>query len=203
MSANPAAAAAPRRDWLGSASTWLRACAQRIEQALPQAPASHADLALQRGLSLRVLVADDNAVNLSVMAARLVSRGIEPVLAKDGAEALDLARGMRLDLVLMDIQMPVLNGLAATAAIRRFERARARAAVPVVAHSSACPGPGVLARHGLSGSLSKPCDDAELESCLLQWCASYRPAPIGAALRLAELELELIERARARAPRPD
>jgi hypothetical protein len=89
----------------------------------------------------------------------------------------------------MDLQMPILDGLAATAAIRRFESACARPAVPVIAYSSASPGRAVLARHGFNGGLSKPCDNQDLEDCLLQWCPGYLPAPsriaradLGAAL---------------------
>jgi CheY-like chemotaxis protein len=77
---------------------------------------------------------------------------------------------------LMDLQMPILDGLEATTAIRRFESNRSRPSVPVVAYSSTTPGASVLAKHGLNGSLSKPCDDQQLEDCLVRWCATYRPA---------------------------
>lgn len=71
--------------------------------------------------------------------------------------------------------MPVLNGLEATAAIRRFERAGSRPTTPVIAFSSTpCDGV-VLHRHGMNGSLCKPCDDQDLEDCLLRWCPNDRP----------------------------
>lgn len=126
---------------------------------------------------VRVLVVDDNPVNLMVILALMESRGLVPLLAADGAEAVALASDVQLDLILMDLQMPVLDGLAATTAIRRFESAHSRPAVPVVAYSSACPGAPVLARHGLNGSLAKPCGNQELEDCLVQWCPTYRRAP--------------------------
>jgi CheY-like chemotaxis protein len=80
---------------------------------------------------------------------------------------------MRFDLILMDLQMPVLDGLDATVAIRRFEKSRLLPAVPVLAYSSAFPGAGVLAAHGMSGSLVKPCEDRDLEDCLVRWCPGY------------------------------
>jgi CheY-like chemotaxis protein len=75
----------------------------------------------------------------------------------------------------MDLQMPVLDGLAATSAIRSFEAEHGRSAVPIVAYSNSLPGAALLARHGLNGSLAKPCEDAELDDCLRRWCPDYRP----------------------------
>jgi CheY-like chemotaxis protein len=125
----------------------------------------------------RVLVADDNPVNLMVISELLASRGLVPLLAADGAEAVALACELPFDLILMDLQMPILDGLAATSAIRSFEARHARAAVPVVAYSSASLGPPILASYGLNGSLPKPCEDQELEDCLVQWCPTYRSNP--------------------------
>lgn len=124
-----------------------------------------------------VLVVDDNPVNLMLMSALLEVRGIVPWLAADGAEALALACELHFDLILMDLQMPILDGLDASAAIRRFEAETSRQAVPVLAYTSMSPGARLLAAHGFSGSLPKPCSDQELEDCLLRWCPAYRPAP--------------------------
>ncbi|WP_158219882.1 response regulator [Ideonella sp. A 288] len=128
----------------------------------------------QLGGSVRVLVVDDNPMNLTLMSALIESRGLVPVVAADGAEAVALACGLRFDLILMDLQMPILDGLGATSAIRRFEAHSSRAAVPVLAYSSAPPGANLLAAHGLNGSLNKPCELQELEDCLAQWCPAYR-----------------------------
>lgn len=133
--------------------------------------------------STRVLVVDDNPVHLMVMSEMLASRGLVPCLAADGAEAVSLVSELHFDLVLMDLQMPVLDGLGATSAIRRFEALNARPPVPVVAYSSLTPNAGVLTTHGLNGSLNKPCEDHELEDCLVQWCPTYR---VASALHEAE-----------------
>ena len=159
------------KSWLGvqSSESWHSSDALPID---PEWPKAHCFG------PVRVLVVDDNPVNLMVILALMEARGLVPLLAADGAEAVALAAELQLDLILMDLQMPVLDGLGATTAIRRFEAARSRPAVPVVAYSSACPGAHVLARHGLNGSLSKPCGHQELEDCLVRWCPTYRSAPI-------------------------
>lgn len=172
--ASPAA-----RGWLGVLRGWLQARSAGVG---PSSAAAATEAAVPNehgGASVRVLVVDDNPVNLMVMSALLELRGLVPLQASDGAEAVALACELHFDLILMDLQMPILDGLAATSAIRRFEASGSRRAVPVVAYSSACPGAAVLARHGLNGSLGKPCDDRELEDCLLEWCPTYRPAAAG------------------------
>lgn len=158
------------RAWLQAWSSQMGASAGSLPTGTPWPPAHcHGPV--------RVLVADDNPVNLMLISAQMASRGLVPVLASDGAEALALASELDFDLILMDLQMPILDGLVATTAIRRFEADTARPAVPVVAYSSLSPGSHVLSAYGLNGSLDKPCDDQELELCLIRWCPSYRPAP--------------------------
>jgi CheY-like chemotaxis protein len=126
--------------------------------------------------AVRVLVVDDNPVNLMVISALMESKGLVPLLAADGAEAVALACELHFDLILMDLQMPILDGLGATAAIRRFESTCCRRAVPIVAYSGALPAADVLATHGMSGSLTKPCEAQDLEDCLVQWCPDYHAA---------------------------
>jgi CheY-like chemotaxis protein len=124
-----------------------------------------------------VLVVDDNPVNLMVMTALLEPRGLDVTLAGDGAEAVALAAELHFDLILMDLQMPILDGFGATLQIRRQESSSSRPAVPVIAFSSGTPGTEALSAHGLSGCLVKPCAVDDLEDCLLRWCPTYRPAP--------------------------
>ena len=132
--------------------------------------------------SVRVLVVDDNPLNLMVISAMLESRGIVPLLAADGVEAAALACELHFDLILMDLQMPVLGGLAATETIRHFEDRAKLPAVPVVAYSSTDVRPQILAQHGLNGRLPKPCTGPELDACLAHWCPTHRlpSAPAGA-----------------------
>ena len=127
-------------------------------------------------VATRVLVADDDPVSLMLISALMESRGVLPLLAGDGAEALALASELTFDLILMDLQMPVLDGVAATLAIRQMEQRLARPPVPVVAFSSLSPSDSFLAAHGLNGSLRKPCCGQELDACLARWCPSGAPA---------------------------
>jgi CheY-like chemotaxis protein len=163
--------------FVGALRSWLRAWSGETAQS-PDDLQSEADGPHGHCYgSVRVLVVDDDPVNLSVMAALMASKGLVPLLAADGAEAVALACEIHFDLILMDLQMPILDGLGATAAIRRFEDTCSRPAVPVIAHSSALPGAGILDACGISGRLTKPCDDQDLEDCLLLWCPTYRSPP--------------------------
>ena len=82
---------------------------------------------------LRVLLVEDNAVNQMVAKGLLGKLGVEVTVAGDGEEALERLREARFDLVLMDCQMPRLDGFAATRAIRRGEAGPEATAMPIVA----------------------------------------------------------------------
>ena len=121
---------------------------------------------------LRVMVVDDNP-EIQMLTAELLSQwGIKPLLASDGAEAVALACERRLDLILMDLQMPILDGLGATQRIRRFERECARARVPIVAFASSTArlDQSLLRNLGVDALLDKPCSIDALRQCLARWC---------------------------------
>lgn len=170
------------RGVLGALRSWLQSWSREILQSPEDLRGEVAGRNAIPFSSVRVLVVDDNPLNLMVISALMESKGLAPLLAADGAEAVALACKMHFDLILMDLQMPILDGLKATAAIRRFENTCSRPAVPVVAYSLESPGASVLAAHGLNGSLDKPCDDQELEDCLVRWCPTYRSAPTARGL---------------------
>lgn len=119
--------------------------------------------------ALRLLVVDDEPANLMLISAQLEARGLSPWLAADGAEAVTLACETPFDLILMDLQMPYLDGLQATMAIRRFEARHGLAPAPVLAWSSRTLGDELLRAAGMDGRLSKPCLAAELDDCLKRW----------------------------------
>ncbi|WP_051244717.1 hybrid sensor histidine kinase/response regulator [Azohydromonas australica] len=96
--------------------------------AAPVAPASAASLA-----GRRVLVAEDNEVNMELACAMLQALGAQPHQATDGAQAVQAYEAARPDMVLMDLHMPALDGLAATRRIRAQEAARGWPRVPIVA----------------------------------------------------------------------
>jgi two-component system, sensor histidine kinase and response regulator len=107
--------------------------------------------------SLHVLVAEDNAVNQQIARRLLEKRGHTVVVVGDGRAAIDQLQREAFDLVLMDVQMPVMDGVEATAAIRARER-QTGAWLPVVAmtaHAMKGDREKYLAA-GMDGYVSKP-----------------------------------------------
>jgi two-component system, sensor histidine kinase len=96
-----------------------------VQAAETAQPASDGDL--------RLLAAEDNPTNQQVLAAVLGSLGIEVHIVPDGKEAVEAWRTGAYDLILMDIQMPVMDGITAAKAIRDAERAANRRRTPIVA----------------------------------------------------------------------
>jgi CheY-like chemotaxis protein len=119
-----------------------------------------------------ILVVDDNPVNRTLASELLSCWGIMPLLAAGGAEAVVLACELRLDLILMDLRMPVPDGYAAAAQIRRFERAHGRRRVPVVAYTSADVSADQprLRDSGIDAVLHKPADAQAFRECVTRWC---------------------------------
>lgn len=138
----------------------------------------------------RVLVVDDNPVNLMLASELLMSMGVLPLTAGDGAEAVALAEELPLELILMDLQMPVLDGLGATRQIRANEMSHGRVRVPVVAYSTLAPALPVLQGFGLDDTLDKPCAHDTLHGCLQRWCPQVlkdAPSIPATGLRVANL----------------
>jgi PAS domain S-box-containing protein len=106
----------------------------------------------------RILIAEDGEANQLVAAAILRKAGYAVDLARDGEEALGAARTAAYDLVLMDVRMPRMDGLAATVAIRGLEGQAGR--VPIIAMTAAAM-PNEVARcleAGMDGHVAKPMD---------------------------------------------
>lgn len=116
---------------------------------------------------LSVLLAEDNVVNQRVAAALLGTIGHRVTVCNNGREAVLAVESGHFDLILMDIQMPVLDGLAATAAIRALPD-RAKAAIPILAISANVREDDV-ARYregGIDHVLSKPLRPDSLKAML-------------------------------------
>jgi CheY-like chemotaxis protein len=111
--------------------------------------------------SLRVLLAEDNPVNQQVAVAMLVKRGHEVHVAGNGREALDAVRERDYDVVLMDIQMPEMDGFEATEAIRALPKGKDLPIIGLTAHALSGERERCLAR-GMSEYLAKPFKAHEL-----------------------------------------
>jgi signal transduction histidine kinase/ActR/RegA family two-component response regulator len=122
--------------------------------------------------ALRVLVAEDNEVNQLLVDAMLRRLGHLPVLVADGRAAVEQVRSGTWDLVLMDMQMPELDGLAATRAIRLLPGAAGR--VPIVAMTANARPEDRLAclEAGMDDYLAKPVNLAELQAALTRAVAA-------------------------------
>jgi two-component system, sensor histidine kinase and response regulator len=116
---------------------------------------------------LRVLVAEDNAVNQRLARRLLEKRGHHVVVAANGREALEAIEAHTFDLVLMDVQMPDLDGFEATAALRAREAGRGLhlPVIALTAHAMKGDRERCLAA-GMDGYLSKPIRPQELDDLL-------------------------------------
>ena len=125
--------------------------------------------------SLRILLAEDNPVSQQVAIGFLRQRGHETVVANNGREAVEAVARETFDVVLMDVQMPEMDGLQATAAIRERERGTATH-VPIIAMTaSAMKGDQELClQAGMDSYLSKPVHAEELYQALERF-APRRP----------------------------
>jgi signal transduction histidine kinase/CheY-like chemotaxis protein len=120
--------------------------------------------------ALRVLLADDHPINRKVVALMLEPADVALVEAADGAEALEAYRAARFDLVLMDMQMPHMDGLAATRAIRALEAERGDPRTPVVMLSANALEEHIAASQlcGADRHLAKPITPERLLQCLYE-----------------------------------
>ncbi|CDG84401.1 response regulator [Janthinobacterium agaricidamnosum] len=129
----------------------------------------------------KVLLAEDNPVNIEVAIAMLDGLGLEVVCAHNGEQALNAARRDDFDLILMDCQMPVMDGFAATAEIRRHEQqcghARLLPIVAITANALQGDREACLAA-GMDDYLSKPFTQQELGHTIARWITLPRAATV-------------------------
>jgi PAS domain S-box-containing protein len=134
---------------------------------------------------LRILIAEDNPVNQRLVMRMLEKRGHLPVLADNGEEALAALARDTFDVVFMDVQMPLMDGLAATAAIRKIERKRGdgshQAVIALTAHAMQGDQERCLAA-GMDGFLAKPIGMRQLDEILRKYMGLRAEPPSSAAM---------------------
>jgi signal transduction histidine kinase/CheY-like chemotaxis protein len=160
----------------GSGSTFTGS----VQAPAAAAPAGTAEAEAQPELpQLRILAVDDNASNRAVIEALLHALGLSVTLAFDGADALNILHSTPVDLVLMDINMPVMNGLEALAAIRSGKAGDPGVRViALTADAMAGAGEGYIAK-GFDGHLGKPIQPTALVEVLAEAVQSLGSGDIG------------------------
>jgi len=139
-------------------------CPQTI---IDHAPACELEVGAASG-ELRVLAAEDNKTNQLVLITLLEQMGVKPTIVEDGALAVEAWRMGAFDLILMDMQMPVMDGLTAVLTIRAAEEAVSRPRSPIIALTA-----DVMSHHlesyrraGIDAVVAKPIQFAELASVI-------------------------------------
>jgi len=165
--------------WPGRAENLTGAIAEYIplRRNVPAANASPEKVAVSTASSdqLRILAADDNAINLAVLRGFLNLAGYSPDTVKDGAEAVTAFKNLHYDLILMDISMPVMDGVAATLQIREIEKRVGKPPIPIVAVTAHYT-PGQKSQYieaGMNDVIAKPINQNVIKECLETWCPRF------------------------------
>lgn len=124
----------------------------------------------------RVLVVEDNEINRDLASELLCDLGIRTAIAVDGRQGVDQILAQPFDLVLMDIQMPVMDGLAATRLVRADARFRHLPIIAMTAHAMRGDRERSLDA-GMNDHLTKPINPATLSAILSRWMPAMPPDP--------------------------
>jgi CheY-like chemotaxis protein/HPt (histidine-containing phosphotransfer) domain-containing protein len=162
-----------------------------------------------RPVFLRILIVEDSVDNQMLFEAYLKSTQHAVTFCENGKHALDrFASGAGFDLILMDVQMPVMNGLEATRAIRALEQAQSRPQTPILALTANALATDFESSYaaGCDGHLSKPISKQTLMRAIEEFAADKsdasrsEPIIIEVAPKLAQLSAQYLDRRRDEFP---
>jgi len=137
----------------------------------------------------QLLLVEDNEINQQVAKEILEGAGLNVALANDGQEAVNAVKENEYDAVLMDIQMPVMDGYTATREIRKDERFKELPIIAMTAHAMAGDEDKSL-EAGMNGHVAKPIDPDQLFSTLQKW---VKPSEERVQVQQPEVPLESLE----------
>jgi PAS domain S-box-containing protein len=146
----------------------------------------------------QLLLVEDNEINQQVAKEILEGAGLNVALVNNGQEAVNAVKENEYDAVLMDVQMPVMDGYTATREIRKDERFKELPIIAMTAHAMAGDEDKSL-QAGMNGHVTKPIDPDQLFSTLQKW---IKPSEKRAKVQQPEVSVELPESDKA-APEED
>ena len=137
----------------------------------PALPGQTSRMAAGAANSLRILVAEDSPDNRLLMQIYLKNQGYRLTFVEDGKSAVERFAAERFDLILMDIRMPLMDGLTATRAIRAIEVARASPSIPIIALTAdaSVDDKRISCEAGCNDHLAKPISKAKLIEAIQEY----------------------------------
>lgn len=133
-----------------------------------EVPALTTEVVANTRLPITVMAVDDNPANLKLMGALLDDLVTHVILCESGREALDKARQSQIDIILMDIQMPDMDGIRACELIRQLPHQQRTPVIAVTAHAMAGQKEQLLVA-GMNEYLAKPIEEEKLRALLIQF----------------------------------
>jgi signal transduction histidine kinase/CheY-like chemotaxis protein/HPt (histidine-containing phosphotransfer) domain-containing protein len=145
-------------------------------------------------ISGHILLAEDNKVNIEVATLILEGAGYTVDVATDGFEAVAAARRRDYSLILMDMQMPGMDGVSATREIRAFERSEKRVPIIAMTANAMADDQRRCLEAGMDDYVSKPITPAKLRQTVARWMEEYALPATGNSIELVQIDaLPVIE----------
>ena len=159
----------------------------------------HADVSAGERLrkdyaACRLLLCEDNPINQEVAVALLKDVGLRVEVADDGKQALEKLAANQYDLILMDVQMPVMDGLEATRQIRKMSD-HARLPILAMTANAYAEDRQICLAAGMNDFVAKPVDPEMLYASLLKWLPVREAAPVVVAPQEAQIDTGLLSEA--------
>jgi two-component system, NarL family, sensor histidine kinase BarA len=127
---------------------------------------------------LHILAADDNHANLKLITLMLESLGATVTPATNGEQAVNHVKYKQFDLILMDVQMPLMDGIEATRQIRLLTKAKTRVPIVAITAHAMIGEKEHLLTNGLDDYLTKPVDEKILRNMITKWTTAKQPVAV-------------------------